>query len=284
MGGFTTALNRADSPHHRGSLVSLDDITLLDVLKPFDRKTAFIAGGHFAHIIFEAFQRIDLTFKDNDALTDHAGVGDLQVASCVDDGDTVREPLELGGVGGGEGDDGGALLGVLVGGAVAPLAERQRRLAPPEPAGRVVGDGGDGRGETPDDLRHGHPLGGSLEGHMPVSVALSCVVAPAEHPLDLVGGLAGDGLGVVAGRAGRQGVSKVEIRVVVEERHPDAGVLNGIRDDVRYALRSLRQTPGYAAVVVLTLGLGIGAATSTQAVIDPLLLRPLAFHDPDLHR
>ena len=29
------------------------------------------------------------------------------------------------------------------------------------------------------------------------------------------------------------------------------------------------------------MGLGIGAATSTQAVIDPLLLRPLAFSDPD---
>src|SRR5688572_26649796 len=56
MGGFTTALNRGDSPHYRSSLVSLDHITLLDVLEPFDRQTAFIAGGHFPHIIFETFQ------------------------------------------------------------------------------------------------------------------------------------------------------------------------------------------------------------------------------------
>jgi ABC-type antimicrobial peptide transport system permease subunit len=61
----------------------------------------------------------------------------------------------------------------------------------------------------------------------------------------------------------------------------DAGVLRGIGGDVRYALRSLRRSPGYTAVVIVTLGLGIGAASATQAVIDPLLLRPLSFHDPD---
>jgi putative ABC transport system permease protein len=61
----------------------------------------------------------------------------------------------------------------------------------------------------------------------------------------------------------------------------EAGVLAGIGGDVRYALRSLRRTPGYTAVVLLTLALGIGAASAAQAVIYPLLLRPLAFHDPD---
>ena len=70
-------------------------------------------------------------------------------------------------------------------------------------------------------------------------------------------------------------------RGILHERYPDARMLHGLREDVRFALRSLRRTPGYAAIVVLTLGLGIGAATSTQAVIDPLLLRPLTFDDPD---
>jgi putative ABC transport system permease protein len=60
-----------------------------------------------------------------------------------------------------------------------------------------------------------------------------------------------------------------------------SGLLSGVAGDVRYALRSLRGTPGYAAVVLLTLAVGIGAASAAQAVIYPLLLRPLSFHDPD---
>jgi putative ABC transport system permease protein len=60
-----------------------------------------------------------------------------------------------------------------------------------------------------------------------------------------------------------------------------SGFLSGVAGDVRYALRSLRSTPGYTAVVSLTLAVGIGAASAAQAVIYPLLLRPLSFHDPD---
>jgi putative ABC transport system permease protein len=58
------------------------------------------------------------------------------------------------------------------------------------------------------------------------------------------------------------------------------GQLASVAGDVRYAFRSLRRAPGYAAVVVLTLALGIGAASAVQAVIYPLLLRPLAFTEP----
>jgi putative ABC transport system permease protein len=61
----------------------------------------------------------------------------------------------------------------------------------------------------------------------------------------------------------------------------DAGVAGGLAGDVRYAVRAFRRTPGYAAVVVLTLALGIGAASTAQSVIDPLLLRPLAFDRPE---
>jgi putative ABC transport system permease protein len=59
------------------------------------------------------------------------------------------------------------------------------------------------------------------------------------------------------------------------------GPLGGFAGDVRYAFRSLRRSPGYTAVVVLTLALGIGAAATAQGVIDPLLLRPLAFDRPE---
>ncbi|MDQ3948981.1 MAG: ABC transporter permease, partial [Gemmatimonadota bacterium] len=51
--------------------------------------------------------------------------------------------------------------------------------------------------------------------------------------------------------------------------------------DLKYAARSLRRRPGFSAVVVLTLALGIGATTAVFSVVDGVLLRPLAFHEPE---
>src|SRR5579862_6293710 len=50
--------------------------------------------------------------------------------------------------------------------------------------------------------------------------------------------------------------------------------------DVRYALRTLRQRPGFAAVTLLTLALGAGATTVMYSVIDGVLLKPFAYRDP----
>jgi putative ABC transport system permease protein len=58
-------------------------------------------------------------------------------------------------------------------------------------------------------------------------------------------------------------------------------LLDGLRQDLRYAVRSLKRQPGFVAAATLALALGIGATSAIFAAVDAVLLRPMPFPHAD---
>jgi predicted permease len=90
--------------------------------------------------------------------------------------------------------------------------------------------------------------------------------------------------GMSAEYARRDALVRFGNRAVLKEQTTAADaalLLESIWDDLRYALRQLRKSPGFAVTAILTLALGIGPNTAVFSVLNSVLLRPLFYPHPE---